>query len=54
MYLHEVLVKRIVKLAQEKRVVSRSDHLDITIAVEWDVKTQTKQNRLPSGHSDIA
>ena len=54
MDLHEVLIKRIVKLAQEKRVGCRTDYLDITIAVESDVKPQTKHNRLPSGNSDIA
>ena len=32
-YVHEVLVNRLVKLAQEK----------ITMAVDWGVKNQTKQ-----------
>ena len=42
-YLHKVLVNRLVKLAQEKSVVKWSDRSDITIAVDWDVKHQTKQ-----------
>ena len=31
-------------LAQETSVVRLSDRLDMTIAVDWDVKPQTKQN----------
>ena len=42
-YVHDVLVKCFVKLAQEKSVVRLTDHLDMTIAVDWDVKPQTKQ-----------
>ena len=40
--MHEVLVNRLVKLALEKSVVRRTDHPDMTIAVDWDVKHQTK------------
>ena len=41
--MHEVLVNRLVKLAQEKSVVRLTDHLAMTIAVDWDVKHQNKQ-----------
>ena len=41
--MHEVLVNHLVKLAKEKSVVRRSDHHDMTISVDWDVKNQTKQ-----------
>ena len=41
--MHEVLVKRLVKLSQEKSVVRSTDRLNITIAVDWEVKPQTKQ-----------
>ena len=43
--MHEVLVNRLVNLAQEKSVVRFTDCPDITIAVDWDVKNQTKQNQ---------
>ena len=39
----KVLVNRFVKLAQEKNAVRRTDHSDMTIAVDFDVKHQTKQ-----------
>ena len=42
-YVHEVLVNRLVKLAQEKSVVRWTDRPYMTIAVDWDVK-QTKQS----------
>ena len=42
-YVHEVLVNRLFKLAQEKSVVRWTDRLDMTIAVEWDMKQQIKQ-----------
>ena len=45
--LHEVLVKRLVKLAQEKSMVSAHRHM--TIAVDWAVKNQTK----PKTNQDI-
>ena len=38
-----VLVNYLVKLAQEKSVVRLTDHPDMTIAVDWDVKHQNKQ-----------
>ena len=41
-YVHKVLVNRFVKLAQEKSVVRWTGHPDMTIAVDWDVKIQTK------------
>ena len=44
-YVHEVLVNRLVKLAQEKSVVWCTDRPNMTIAVDWDVKHQTKQNK---------
>ena len=39
-YLHKVLINRLVKLAQEK-----CDRLDMTIAVDLDVKPQIKQTK---------
>ena len=36
-YVHKVLINPLVKLAQEKSVVRRTDHPDMTIAVDWDV-----------------
>ena len=42
-YVHEVLVNCLVKLAQEKNVVRWIDCPAMTIAVDWDVKNQTKQ-----------
>ena len=42
-YVHEVLVNGLVKLAQEKSLVRWTDRPDMTIAVDWDVKNQTKQ-----------
>ena len=43
-YVHEVLVSCLVKLAQVKSVVRWTDHPAMTIAVDWDIKHQTKQN----------
>ena len=34
-YVHKVLVNLLVKVAQEKSVIRRTDHLDMTIAVDW-------------------
>ena len=42
-YVHKVLVNPLVKLAQEKSVVKWTDRLDMNIAVDWDIKIQTKQ-----------
>ena len=42
-YVNEVLVNCLVKLAQEKSVVRWTNCLDMTIAVDWDVKNQTKK-----------
>ena len=33
------------KLAQERSVIRLTDHLDMTIPVDWDVKQQTKQTK---------
>ena len=41
-YKHEILGNRLVKLAQEKSVVRLTDHPNMTIAVDCDVKHQTK------------
>ena len=41
-YVHKVLVNCLVKLAQEESVARWTDHPDMTIAVDWDVKNQTK------------
>ena len=43
-YEHEVLVYRLSQACPEKSVVRLTDHLGMTIAVDWDVKLQTKQN----------
>ena len=40
-YVHELLVKRLVKLAQEKKC----GLVSMTIAVDWDIKNQTKQTK---------
>ena len=42
-YVHKVLVNCLVKFAQEK--VWLGDSLDMTIAVDWDVKNQTKPKK---------
>ena len=42
-YVHKVLVIRLFKLAQEKSLARWTDHPDMTIAVDWDVKQQNKQ-----------
>ena len=39
-YVHKVLVNRLVKLAKEKEWCP-----DMTTAVDWDVKHQTKENK---------
>ena len=44
-YVHQVLFYRLFKLAQEKSVVSRTDRPDMTIAIDWEVKQQTKSNQ---------
>ena len=41
--MHKVLVNRLVKLAKEKSVIRLTDHLAVTIAVDWHVKHQNKQ-----------
>ena len=48
-YVHEVLVNRSVKLAKEKCVVRWTDRPGMTIAVDWDLKYQTRHT---SGQSD--
>ena len=42
-YVHEVLVNHLVKLAHEKNAVMWTDRPNMIIAVDWDVKQQTKQ-----------
>ena len=44
-YVHEVLVNRLVKLVQQKSVVRWTDGPDMTIAVDRDIKNQTKQTK---------
>ena len=41
-YVHKGLVNHLVKLAEEKSVARWTDRRDMTIAVDWDVKQQTK------------
>ena len=43
--MNEVLVNRLVKLAQEKSVVRLTDRPDMAIAVDWDVNHQTIQSK---------
>ena len=43
--MYKVSVNLLVKLAQEKSEVRRTDRLHMTIAVDWDVKHQTKQTK---------
>ena len=43
-YEHEVLVNCLSQACPEKSVVRLTDHLGMTIAVDLDVKLQTKQN----------
>ena len=45
-YVHKVLVNSLVKLAKEKSVVRLTDRPDMTIAVDWDVKNQTKTKEI--------
>ena len=40
--MHEVLLNRLVKLAKEKSVAMCTGRPNVTIAVDWDVKYQTK------------
>ena len=42
----EVLFNRLAKLAQEKSVIKWTGRPDITTAVDWDVKNQTKPNQV--------
>ena len=43
--MHKVLVNRLVELAHGKKVwLGELTILDMTIAVEWDVKHQNEQN----------
>ena len=42
-YVHKVLVNELVKLVEEKSVVRGTDRLNMTIAVGWEVKHQSKQ-----------
>ena len=44
--MHKVLVNPLVKLAEGKKVVRLTDRLDMAIAVDWDIKPQTKQNKI--------
>ena len=41
--MYEILVNHLVEFAQEKSVARWTDRLEITIAVDWDVKYQAKQ-----------
>ena len=41
--MHKVPVNFLVKLAKDKKVVRRTDRPNMTIAVDWDLKYQTKQ-----------
>ena len=52
-YVHGLLVNCSVKLAQEKCVFKWTDRLDLTIAVDWDIKSQTKQTKRQKTHEKI-
>ena len=43
-YVHEVTINCLVKLAEEKSVIRWTDRHNMTIAVDWNVKHQTKQS----------
>ena len=43
--MHGVLVIGFVKLAEETSVVKLTDRLVMTIAIDWDVKPQTRQTK---------
>ena len=45
--MHELLVNHLVMLAKEKSVVRRTDRPDMTMAVDWDFRHQTKQTNCP-------
>ena len=40
----QVLIVRLVSAAKEKNAVRLTDHHDMTITVDWGVKSKTKQN----------
>ena len=40
--MNKVLVNCLFKLDQEKSVIRLTDRPDMTIAVDWDIKQQTK------------
>ena len=42
-FVHRGLVNHLVKACTGKNVVSLTDRLNMVIAVDWDVKPQTKQ-----------
>ena len=42
-YVHEVVINRLVKPAQENSLGRWTNRFDMTIAVDWDVNHQTKQ-----------
>ena len=44
-YVHKVLANCLVKLAQERSVVSWTDCADMTIADDWDVTNQTNPKK---------
>ena len=41
-YVHKVQLNGLVKVTQEKSLIRWTDHPDMTIAADWDVKIQTK------------
>ena len=45
-HVHKVLVNCLVKLTQEKSVARWTDHPNMTIAVNWEVKKETNQAHL--------
>ena len=49
-YVHKVLVKSLVKLTVEKVWLGELTHLDMTIAVDWEVKNQIKQTKKLSAY----
>ena len=43
--IHRVLVNHLVHACPKKSVVRLTDRLDMTIAVDWEIKPQTKQKK---------
>ena len=47
---HQVLVNRLGLRQPRKSAVKLTDHLNMTVVVDWDVIPQNKQTNLPQRH----